>query len=111
MTDIGIVDFQTQPRRQQHTERRNDTQQPRLAIERFEENDGQSDIRPVFRLYALHQSALFHAGTGRLTATQLPFPMDCTHLAGADGSTRVLCKYRHMGSGQYQYGEKAAADG
>ncbi len=70
VADIFIVNFETEPRRQQHAERRKDTKHAR-AVRELLKIDGQPDIVLVFGSNALHeaQTPFLAPGGGSLHTT------------------------------------------
>src|SRR5579863_5659013 len=96
--DIGIVDLEAEPGRQQHPERRDDAHQAAFLIAGLEHDHRQPDIGAVLGGYALHQRALLALRTRRGVAADLPVAMDRTD--------RALCRGLPA---QYRDGEQDGA--
>ena len=78
--------FRPRPGGQQHAERRDDAQQPALAVGRLQHDHHEIDVRPVLGRDALDQRALLLLGAGRRLAAHLPVAVLLLHDAlGAGG--------------------------
>ena len=73
--DIGGVDLQAEPGRQQHAERRQDAQEAALLVGGLQDQHGEGDVRPVIGRDALNQRALLLLRAGRRVAADLPVAM------------------------------------
>ena len=66
--DIGLVDLEPEPGRQQHTKRRDHPQEPALAVGSLEHDDHKGDVGPVLGCHVLDDGALL--ASSRLPASR-----------------------------------------
>ena len=70
--DVGLIDLQSEPGREQHADRRNHTQQSALLVGGFQYDHGQTDIGAILGSDALNERALLALGARRCVTANLP---------------------------------------